>query len=211
MKNNALLISMIIITLVISLMSWHYFGSDAAGILRRKPGAVMNWLPTLLRIHIGGGMLAMLSGCALWYTSRKASRFGPHRWLGRFYGLSILVSGAASVCIAPWAIGGAVSAFGFLGLASAWWYFTFRAVRLAMQGDIVGHKRAAAFSLSVTFSALTFRMFLLIPLLTSLPFIPVYRFGSWACWIINLGLVAFFLRKRRTSVTFSEVNPGPLG
>ncbi len=198
MKNSILLISMITITLAISIMSWHYFGSDAAGILRGKPDAVMNWLPTILRIHIAGGMLAMASGCALWYTSRRLSRFGAHRWLGRLYALSILVSGAASACIAPWAIGGAASTFGFLGLASAWWYFTFRAVALAIKGDLAGHRRAAAFSLSVTFSSLTFRMFLLIPLLTSLPFVSVYQFASWACWIINLGLVALFLRKKAT-------------
>lgn len=207
MKNAILLVCMIAITLVISFMSWHYFGSDTAGILKLKSAAVMNWLPTILRIHIGSAMLAMASGSALWYTSRKPSRLDAHRWLGRFYGLSILVSGAASACIAPWAIGGALSAFGFLGLASAWWYFTFRAVSLAIKGDVAGHKRAAAFSLSVTFSALTFRMFLLVPLLTIIPFVPVYRFGSWACWIINIGLVAVLLRKK----AINEQSPAMVG
>lgn len=209
MKNSILLVSMATITIVISALSWHYFGSDAAGILRGKPDAVMDWLPTILRIHIGGGMLAMASGTGLWFTSRKQKRFGVHRWIGRFYGLSVLVGGVAGACIAPWSIGGTVTVFGFLGLATVWMYFTARAVVLAMKGDIAGHQRAAAFSLAVTFSALTFRMFLLIPLLTSLPFIPVYRFGSWACWIINIGLVALFLRLRTGSTNSKTLGVAP--
>ena len=200
MKNSILLIGMVTITVVISAMSWHYFGSDAAGILRGKPDAVMNWLPTILRIHIGGGMLAMALGTGLWYTSRKRKRYGVHRWLGRFSGLCILVSALAGAVIAPYSIGGMITVFGFLGLVTVWLYFTARAIVLAMKGDIIGHQRAAAFSLSVTFSALTFRMFLLIPLFTDLPFVPIYRFGSWACWIINIGLVAFFLRSRTASM-----------
>lgn len=199
MKNGILLIGMITITLVISFLSWHYFGSDAAGILRGKPASVMNWLPTVLRIHIACGMLAMASGSALWYTSRKRKRLGAHRWLGRFYGLTILVGGVTAACIAPWAIGGAISAFGFLGMVACWWYFTFRAVMLAMKGDLVGHQRAASYTLGLTFTALTFRMFLLIPLLTSLPFVPVYQFGTWASWMINLGLVAWYLRTRSSA------------
>ncbi len=199
MKNSILLICMITITLLISFLSWHYFGSDAAGILKGKPDAVMNWLPTILRIHIGGGMLAMASGAALKYTSLRSERIAAHRWLGRFYALSILVSGTMGACIAPWSIGGAVTAFGFLSLVGLWWYFTFRSVALAMKGDVVGHRRAASFSLALTYSSLTFRLFLLFPLLTSLPFVPVYQFGSWACWIINLSLVALFLRKKTTT------------
>jgi hypothetical protein len=199
MKNNILLASMATITLIISAFSWHYFGSDTAGILQGKPAAVMDWLPTILRVHIGGGMLAMASGTALLYTSRKRKRYGVHRWLGRFYGLSILVGAVAGACIAPWSMGGAITAFGFLGLVTVWLYFTARAIMLAMKGDILGHQRAAAFSLSVTFAALTFRLFLLIPLLTSLPLVPVYRFGSWACWIVNIGIVALYLRRRAVS------------
>ena len=201
MKDRLLLIGMVAITLLISALSWHYFGDDAAGILSGKPDSVKHWLPLVLRVHIAFGMLAMASGAALWFTSRKPGRYPIHRWLGRFYALSILISGTGAAIIAPYAIGGLVSTMGFLSLGIAWWYFTARSVQLAMTGDIQRHRKAASYSLALTYSSFTFRLFLLIPLLTNVPFVPLYRVDTWISWMINLGLVAIYYRLRNRSIT----------
>lgn len=195
---------MVTITVIISALSLHYFGAQPSGILRSKPEGVMHWLPIVLRIHIAGGMLAMASGAALVYTSRQRSRHRTHRWLGRGYSISVLISGLMGAVIAPYAFGGLISGLGFLGMTTAWLYFSTRTIYLAVKGDLSGHQKAATYSLAMTYTALTFRMFLLIPLLTSLPFLPVYRFGSWAAWLINLGLAAWWLS--RQSHTNSSIN-----
>lgn len=197
MKKHGLLLSMIVTTTVITALSWHYFNSNNAGILRSKPGEVMIWLPTLLRIHIGAGMTAMAVGAGLVFS--RNGRPVLHRTLGRTYALAVLVSGLAGLIVAPWALGGWVSGLGFTGLALAWLYFTGRSMLLAVRGDLPGHRRAVVFSLALTYSALTFRLFLLIPMLTDLPFFPVYRFGSWASWILQLGVAAWWLRRQTIS------------
>jgi len=192
---------MVVITIALSAASWHYFGARPSGILRAKPAEVMDWLPLILRIHIACGMLAMATGATLVYTSFRSHLHGVHRWLGRGYGLSVLVGGLTAAVIAPYAIGGLISGLGFLGMTVVWLYFTARAVYLAVNGNIVGHRKAATYSLALTYTSLTFRMFLLIPLLTSLPFVPVYRFASWASWLIHLCLVAWWLRRAATAKT----------
>ncbi len=195
MTNRLLFPIMVVITIALSAASWHYFGARPSGILRGKPTEVMDWLPLILRIHIVCGVLALAIGSALVYTSSRSRLYNAHHWLGRGYGLSVLVSGLTAAIIAPYAIGGLISSLGFLGMTAVWLYFSTQTIYLAIKGDIIGHRKAATYSLAVTYNALTFRIFLLIPLLTSLPFIPVYRFASWASWLINLGLVAWWLRR----------------
>jgi len=201
MTNRLLFPAMVVITIALSAASWHYFGARPSGILRAKPAEVMDWLPLILRLHIACGMLAMAGGAALVFTSSRSHLHRVHRWLGRGYGLSVLFGGLMAAVIAPYAIGGLISCLGFLGMTVVWLYFSGQAVYLAIKGDIISHRKAATYSLALTYTSLTFRLFLLIPLLTSLPFVPVYRFASWASWLIHLGLVAWWLRRTATSKT----------
>ncbi|MEM6769739.1 MAG: DUF2306 domain-containing protein [Bacteroidota bacterium] len=194
MKRTILFALLLIVAITLTALSWHYFGSDEAGILARKPQAVKSWLPTFLRIHIGGGMIAMLCGAGLVFTSRGA-KLSVHRYLGRIYASAVLVSGMAGLIVAPHAIGGAVSGFGLGSLALAWMYFTVRTIQHALNKEWVAHQRAAAYSLALTFSSLTFRLFLLFAFL-GYPFTTVYRTSCWVSWLLHLGIVAVWFSYR---------------
>lgn len=195
MKTKVLFPVLCVITLVITAMSWNYFGSDQAGILRGKPIETRYWLPFFLRVHIAGGMLAMMFGAGLVFSS--SGRMRLHRALSNGYALSILFSGLAGLIVAPQSIGGWWAGSGFTALALAWLYFTARAVQTALRADWPAHRRMVVYSLALTFSSLGFRLVLLIPILTDLPFITVYRLDSWLCWPLHLLVAAWWLRREQ--------------
>lgn len=202
MKNLILFVALSIITVVLSVMSWHYFGSDDAGILLRKPEEVKSWLPFVLRIHIGGGMLAMACGAFLVLSSKRAGLIKWHRWLGRLYTVAVFLSGLAGAIIAPHAIGGIISALGLGSLSLAWMYSTGLAAHSAIKGDWATHHKSTTYSLALTFSSLTFRLVLLFAFL-GIPFVSVYRTSCWVSWILHLGFAAWWLYRQQPSFHYS--------
>ena len=200
MKKLVLPLLLFITSIAITALSWRYLSGGGAdggvGILAGKPPTAPGWLPRLLRVHIGAGMLSLFAGAGLALTVRWRWRFRRlHRALGRGYGLAVVVSGGAGLLVSPFAIGGPAAALGLGCLALAWLYATGRAVLLAVRGDLAGHRRLAVYSLALTFSALTFRL-LLLPALLGWPFLVVYRVACWASWLLHLAVARCYLAGR---------------
>jgi uncharacterized membrane protein len=120
-----------------------------------------------------------------------------HRIGGWLYAAAVLVGGSAGLGLAAGAQGGWLSALGFAVLAVLWMATTARGVRLAMRGDIAGHRRWMCRSVALTFSAVTLRIMLGVGVgLMGLPFLQVYVAAAWASWLLNLGACECLLRLR---------------
>src|SRR5690606_34610916 len=110
--------------------------------------------------HVVASPVALAIGAVQFLPRLRAARPGLHRWLGRAYGVAILVGGLGGLAMAPTASGGPVATWGFGLLAVLWIGTTAQAVRLAMARRFVEHRRWMARSYALTFGAVTLRLYL---------------------------------------------------
>lgn len=150
------------------------------------------------------------AGTALLLVPLQLSTTVRRRWprLHRIGGLlsvsAILVGGLSGLSLAQDAQGGWPSRAAFSVLSLLWIGATAQGLRLAVRGDLAGHRRWMACSMAMTAAAVTLRLMLGIGVgLLHLPFMTVYVTASWASWLLNLALCAWLLRaspQRRLSV-----------
>ncbi|MGH1364577.1 MAG: DUF2306 domain-containing protein [Calditrichia bacterium] len=182
-------------------MSYHYLQFDRSGILRMKEIANQDWFLLMFRTHILLGLIAITIGPFQFMKSIRIRRPSLHRKLGYLYIFSVLLSSIAGLIIAQFAMGGWISTIGFSLLAFGWFYTTAKAVIAIKAGQIQNHQMWMFFSYALTFASITQRTLLLIPLLTTIPFIPIYQLSAWLPWVVNLS-VAYVLHSK-----ISETRP----
>ena len=118
-----------------------------------------------------------------------------HRRIGYVYFISVLISSVCGIMVAPFAMGGWITSLGFTILSVTWGLITVKSVLAIRGGDLESHQRWLFYSYGFTFSAITQRTLLLIPLLTNVSFMPIYQLSAWLPWILNL-IIASLLLKR---------------
>lgn len=168
----------------------------------KSPDLLANNLYLLIfYTHISLGGLALLTGFSQFFKKLRKKRLGLHKFLGKIYVLSVLLSGAAGLVIAFFATGGIVSALGFGSLAILWLYTTANAYLTIKQGKIDAHQRWMIRSYALCFAAVTLRLYIPIFLAgLGMDFLPAYKIIAWLCWIPNL-LVAEFLIVRKLKIS----------
>lgn len=150
-----------------------------------------------LRLHIAGGIGALLAGP--WQFSKKlrARALGVHRWIGRLYLLEVSLASIAGFTMALVSEEGLPTHFGF-GLLAVLWFFTgFQAYRMVRLGDIAAHRRWMIRNFALTLAAVTLRNWMPLMLFAlHWPFRPSYITVSWLCWVPNLLVAEWFVRRR---------------
>jgi uncharacterized membrane protein len=154
-----------------------------------------------LRVHIAGGMGAMLAGP--WqFSARLRARYLPvHRMLGRVYVVSVLVGSVGGFAMALVSLEGLPTHLGFGALAVLWAGTVVQAYRCARAGEITEHRRWMIRNFALSLAAVMLRIYLglmLGPLHWS--FRTTYITVSWACWVPNLLVAEWLLRRERRSL-----------
>jgi uncharacterized membrane protein len=149
-----------------------------------------------LRLHIAGGMGALLAGP--WQFSERLRTRAPewHRWLGRFYLLEVALGSIAGFAMAIVSQEGLATHLGFGALAVLWFFTGWQAYRQVRQGKIEEHRQWMTRNFALTLAAVTLRNY--IPLMLfglHWSFRTTYITVSWLCWVPNL-LVAEWLVRR---------------
>lgn len=151
-----------------------------------------------LRLHIAGGIGALLAGP--WQFSNKLRRrsLNLHRWLGRFYLIEIVLGAAGGLLMATVSEEGMATHLGFGILAVLWIVTGWQAYRTIRRGQVSAHRDWMTRNFALTLAAVTLRIYLPV-LLFGLhwSFRQTYITVAWLCWIPNL-LVAEWLIRRRT-------------
>jgi len=129
------------------------------------------------------------------WRSFRAKRPALHRWMGRTYGVMVLLAGVAGLSLALGTQAGPVAAWGFGLLAIAWLGTTGWGILQARAGQIASHRRWMIRSVALTFAAVTLRLYLLVPPLTGIDFALAYQAISWLCWVPNLIVAEWILRR----------------
>ncbi|MFK7887534.1 MAG: DUF2306 domain-containing protein [Gammaproteobacteria bacterium] len=128
-----------------------------------------------------------------------------HRLTGLVYLMAVAIAGVCALRLAPTALHGTVTRIGFLILGSLWLLVTAYAWQRILVRDFEGHARWMYRSIALTSSAITLRIMLGLGVpLAGLPMSTVYPVAAWGCWLINLALCEWLLRRPsgRRSVSF---------
>ena len=195
MKKKALITFLLTGAVSMFLMSAHYLYLDNTGILKRKDVSSEWWYLVSFRAHVLFGLLAIGSGPFQFITRIRIHKKRVLRRLGYLYFASVFISSLAGFLVAPFAMGGWISSVGFLVLALLWFSVSLVSLLSISNGQLNRHMYWSYLSYGLTFAAITQRTLLLIPLLTPVPFLPIYQLSAWLPWIVNL-TVANALFKR---------------
>ena len=153
-----------------------------------------------LRLHIAGGMGALLSGPWQFSEKLRARAINRHRWIGRFYLLSVGIGSIAGFGMSLVSKEGAPTHWGFGILAVLWFFTGLQGYLTVRRGDIPAHRRWMIRNFALTLAAVTLRNYLPLMLFgLHWSFRTTYVVVSWLCWVPNL-LVAEWLVQRRRPV-----------
>ncbi len=154
--------------------------------------------PLAFILHISASPIALALGALQFFPRLRSRRPRLHRWIGRIYGVAILVGGASGLVIALGAKGGIAANFGFALLSLLWIGITANAVRLAMAGRIAEHRRWMIRSFALTFAAVTLRLYLLGFMAGGFSYTEASPYLAWMCWVPNLIIAEMIVRRVRT-------------
>lgn len=154
---------------------------------------------TTFYLHICLGGLALLIGWLQFNKKLRVSKPKVHRNIGKVYVISAIISGLASLYIGWFATGGIVSMSGFISLGLIWLTTTSLAYLAIKKGDVKKHQNLMIYSYAACFAAVTLRIWL--PILTAAfsSFAIAYPIVSWLCWVPNIIVAYFIVRKNNRS------------
>jgi uncharacterized membrane protein len=150
-----------------------------------------------LRLHIAGGIGALLAGPWQFSQKLRARALNLHRWLGRFYLLEVALGSIAGFAMALVSVEGLPTHLGFGILAVLWFFTGLQAYRMVRRGNIEAHRRWMIRNFALTLAAVTLRLYM--PLMLGVlhwPFSRTYITVSWLCWVPNLLIAEWMVRRR---------------
>ena len=170
------------------------------GLMGSKPAALQAdpvW-HLAFYVHISLGGIALLTGWSQFSPRLRSRYLELHRWLGRAYLIAVLFSSIAGLYISFFATGGIICSTGFGTLALLWLGTAIQAYTSIRKGDIDRHRDWMIINYSLTFAAVTLRIWL--PILqfhVFHDFTPAYRVVAWWSWVSNLAVAMMIIRRRR--------------
>lgn len=176
-------------------MSLHFFQNEISGIMKYKDISSDIFYRVCFKSHILFGIIAIFTGPTQFLTRLRIKRLELHKRLGYIYLFSVLTSSVLGLFVAQFAMGGIVSTIGFSILAVFWFISAIIAITSIRKKDVATHKKWMFISYGLTFAAITQRILLLVPLLTDIEFIFIYKLSAWLPWILNT-LIALHLFKK---------------
>src|SRR6185369_1668894 len=150
--------------------------------------------------HIFGAAVALSLGAFQFSARLRTGRPQLHRWMGRLYlGVGVLVGGIAGLIMATHAFGGVAARLGFGVLAVLWLYTGARAYKAIRGGDTTAHRRWMVRNFSLTFAAVTLRLYLPLAGVAGVPFEVAYPIIAWIAWVPNLAVAEWWFNRRRAA------------
>ena len=167
---------------------------------------------TMLILHIVGAMLAILIGPFQFLPGiRKGRLLKVHRWLGRTYLLSVLVGGVGGLYMAQFAYGGLITQSGFFALAILWLYSAFKAYKHIRNKDLEQHREWMTRNYALTLAGVMLRVWAPLSDAVGIDFLLAYRVIGWLCWVPNLLIAEWIIRRsgRSRHSALRVARPGP--
>ena len=151
------------------------------------------WLIT----HAVFSGIAVLAGAWQFLPGLRRRFLKAHRWTGRIYCGAVAAGWLASLPIAAHAQTGALASAGFLALGVFWISATAMAYVAIRRGRVQLHREWMIRSYALTAAAITLRNYLPLMIISGIPFATSYRTVAWLCWIPNLLVAEWLVRRGR--------------
>lgn len=180
---------------LVALASYRYLLPDWPG--APPPIAANSAAVPLLPIHAIFAATALLIGPLQFLGGLRRSRPHLHRAVGFTYVLCCILGGTSGLALAVGSTAGPVAAAGFFSLGTAWIVATSVGLSLAMRRRFEAHRRWMIRSYTLTFAAVTLRIYLPIPLLMGFEFVEGYRAIAFLCWVPNLVAAELYIALTR--------------
>ncbi|MEE9374758.1 MAG: DUF2306 domain-containing protein [Rhizobiaceae bacterium] len=194
-KSQTPLIISAVLSVIVALVSYRFLalGLDLAFPVMQEHLLERRFWFTL---HISAAPLALFVGGFQFFPKLRAKRRNLHRWMGRVYGVAVLMGGVAGLVLAFQPVNGVVSGLGFGLLAIIWVYVTAKAIWLARKGQFDEHRKWMIRSFALTFAGVTLRLYLGLFALTGMYYPEASPYLAWMCWVPNLLWANWYLRRR---------------
>jgi len=150
-----------------------------------------------LVVHVAGAATALLVSPLQLIPSLRRGRPALHRWLGRVYVVGCTVGGIAGLPLAFGSAAGPIATAGFGTLAVAWLVTTLVGWRAGAAGRMLEHRLWMVRSFSLTYAAVTLRVYLAVLPTLPIAFVTGYRVIAFLCWVPNLVVAELLLGKLR--------------
>lgn len=150
-------------------------------------------------IHVFTAVIALMAGFTQFSNVILKEHKSLHRIVGKIYAYDILfINFPAGIIMGIYANGGFSSKTAFLVLDILWFIFTLKAVLAIKNRQIFLHKNYMFRSYTLTFSAVTLRLWkILLSHTTSLPYDTIYMIIAWMGFVPNLLFVEWLIRKHK--------------
>jgi hypothetical protein len=191
------LVVLLAVLLAGNAMSYINFDSSY-GFLKLKEKAIATgwYLPFYYSHVLVAGMILLVGLFQIVYSSKKGLR-KIHRYLGYFYVMGILFFAAPGGLVMSLFIDrGAVVLASFVLQSILWFYFTATAFKRILTGNVLEHKQYMWRSYSLTFAAITLRVYIFLfswSFDMSQP--GAYATMAWLSWVPNLLFVELFVNR----------------
>jgi hypothetical protein len=175
----------------LAIYSYRYFVDASAA----APNILGNALAKpWLWLHIAGAATALLVSPIQLLPWVRKHHPRVHRLTGRVYVVGCLMGGAGGFIAAFGSTAGPIATSGFATLAVIWIWVNAQGWRAALDRRFTDHRRWMLRSFSLTFAAVTLRLYLPIGMIAGLSFFEIYRATAWISWVPNLILMELYLR-----------------
>jgi uncharacterized membrane protein len=150
-----------------------------------------------LRLHIAGGIGALLAGPWQFSQELRARALNLHRWMGRVYLLGVALGSIAGFAMALVSKQGLPTHLGFGSLAVLWFFTGLQAYRTIRRGNFEAHRQWMIRNYALSLAAVTLRLYLpLMMIVLHWPFPRTFTTASWLCWVPNLLVAEWMVRRR---------------
>lgn len=162
-----------------------------------------------LVLHVAGAATALLLSPPQLFPSWRARAPRLHRWVGRVYVLGCTLGGVSGAVLAWGSTAGPVATAGFGTLAVLWLYTTTAGWLSALGGRIGEHRAWMVRSFSLTYAAVTLRIYLAVLPALPIAFVDGYRAIAFLCWVPNLFVAELLLRRARLASSPQRLASSP--
>lgn len=197
MKKTTIWILFATLAILIALYPLKYLLAEGKiGILNNKPSWLLNSLVwnVAFYTHIILGGISLLIGWIQFSAKIRINRPKTHRFIGKIYVISVLLSSFSGLYIALFADEGIWASLGFSCLAVIWFYTTLMAYLTARNKQFLRHQHMMIYSYASCFAAVTLRIWLPILIIFMGSYHTAYIIVAWLSWIPNI-FVAYLIVK----------------
>ena len=202
-SKNKRFASVIVLAILVALylfIQYIVIGADAAEFVIDKLSrmTLQDVWYMILYLHIITGIIAMSTGWIQFIHTLRKRSVHLHRAIGYLYSCTVLLSSIAGLYLAYYATGGWISV-GFILLSVSWLYTLLQALyAIIIKKKQELHQAWMYRNYALTFAAVTLRIYIPISMLLfgMNNFDMYYRAIAWLCWVPNLIVIEWFIRKK---------------